>query len=80
MSIYFFRNTGIGVQEWGLGFQCLTLVANQQNISDGCWLYIIRDKLFSDMILKFISGTGVNFQKSSVVTVSESVVACAVQC
>ena len=60
------------MQDWGLGFQCLTLVANQKTTDciSGYWLYILRDKHFSEMILKFISGTNMNLHKSNVVSVS----------
>ena len=65
------RNTGIGVQEWGLGFQCLTLIANQKTGRDepGDWLHVLRDPHFPEMILRFISGCGMNLQKTHVVSV-----------
>lgn len=60
-----FRNVGIGVQDWGLGFKCLSLVANQ-DLESGIHLSIIQDIEFPDMILKFISGSGMNLQRNHV--------------
>lgn len=61
----------MGIQEWGLAFQCLALAANQRtlNSTTGHWLYIMTDKNFPEVILKFISGSGINLQKNHVVSV-----------
>jgi len=72
LSLFCVRNAGIGVQEWGLVFQCLYLVSNQRALTstNGMWLYILSDKCFPEMILRFISGTGMNIQKNNVASVS----------
>jgi len=72
INYHTFRNSGIGIQEWGLGFQCLSLAANQKTLSSpsGQWLYILSDKYFTDMILKFITGYRMNIHKTSLVSVS----------
>jgi len=64
----------VGIQEWGLAFQCLSLAANQRalNSTTGHWLYIMTDKSFPEIILKFISGSGINIQKNNVVSVRVS--------
>ncbi|CAG7720785.1 unnamed protein product [Allacma fusca] len=71
----FSKNTGIGVQEWGLAFQCLTLVSNQKNSAceTGEWFYIMQDKNFPEMILRFISGAGMNLQKTHIVSAGPTV-------
>lgn len=65
-------NTGIGVQEWGLGFQCLAAVATQTSIDSeyGDWHHILCNSNFAQMIYKFISGSGLNSHRSDLVSVS----------
>ncbi|CAL8111027.1 unnamed protein product [Orchesella dallaii] len=69
------KNASVGIQEWGLAFQCLSLAANQRtlNSTTGHWLYIMTDKYFPEIILKFISGAGINVQKNHVVSAGPTV-------
>lgn len=74
-NVCYFRNASVGIQEWGLAFQCLALAANQRTLNspNGHWLYIMTDKSFPEIILKFISGSGINIQKNHVVSAGPTV-------